>query len=220
MSTTSYILFTGGRESLINLHLETLRLHRSKKTSGASITLVLFDYGQKSFPAELRAARYYQQRYKFVGRIMERRIQMEIPDGIRTGQGESDHVVARNLLFISHLVNHIGSVEKARILIGTVQWRKKAYHDGLKGFRTDLHNLLHKLYPNITLTSHTDQFYGVETYEYLVAHNIDCYRMWICMDNGERPCGKCKKCRVLEKEIFSLTENKMAQQFKKIYYGN
>lgn len=191
MITKTYILFSGGRESLINLHEESFL-----KTN---ITLVIFDYGQKSYKREFDSVLYYAKKYKCG--ILKLSSSIKIPEGIKDGTNKADHVVNRNLIFTSLLINHLGVSEEYKILIGTVKWQISSYHDGLKQFRTDFGALLSKLYPNVHLKSHSDNFFGHRTYAYLVKNNVDISHLWLCMDNLPKHCGKCSKCVTVRKEL-------------------
>ena len=58
-----------------------------------------------------------------------------------------------------------------------------------------------------------------ETYLELVKLKADLSHIWLCMRNGNKHCGKCKKCVLLHKEIFSKRTDYKTLTFKKALYG-
>jgi 7-cyano-7-deazaguanine synthase len=187
------ILFSGGRESLINLHIES--------KVNKDIICVLYDYGQKSFRRELLALNYYAKKYKVKKKVIK--INIKIPKAIKEGKRGNDHVINRNLIFISHAINYFYIKDKIKFLVGCVKHSSK-YIDGDVKFLKDINTIISKLYPNVVVDAHTKNFKGYETYRY-VLRNTDYSHLWFCMSDGEKPCGKCEKCLILRKENIIVT---------------
>lgn len=176
------ILFSGGRESLINLYREQ-REHED-------ILLVLINYGQKAFKHELASTRYYADLFGVPYEVLS--MKLLFPDGYK--EGKSTHIINRNLLLLSYVVNRYHDKNiPLKILLGIVN-QYGEYNDGSADFLRDIQPVFKKMYPNLLVDSHSKKFSNFTSIDWVIK-NCDTTHIWMCDNNHKKMCGTCIKCK-------------------------
>lgn len=189
----SVILFSGGRESLLNLHKE------AGITEKEAIRLVLYDYGQKSLPRESEALDYYASLYSVNKQVVSGAFpKLNLAPGIKYGGFSNDHVVGRNLLFLIHAVNLFYSKDYPMRLLAGFCDNWPSYNDSSTEFLAQAKELLEPAYPNLFLDSHAKAFHQDMTLHHVLSKGVDTKHLWMCNSDGSgtdgKMCGKCDKC--------------------------
>ena len=190
------IIFGGGRDSL-------LVLDSAVKKYRGDITLLLYDYGQKSFKREEEAIRYYGELYKV--NYLTRKVTLSIPKSIETGESDSSgYVTLRNVILLSMAINlfypyvtHYG--------VGATAGER--YNDGIAVALRDLEKVVSYMhatpeeeYP-IKLYMPLETIHWKDINKEIAKRNIDVSKMWFCMTDNETHCGKCEKCVAVMQKI-------------------
>lgn len=177
------ILFSAGKESVLNLYRE------KAKYPSADITLLHFNYGQKSYTKECLSLKYYSTNLGI--NSITKKIDLCIPKSIKTGEYSNNNVYYRNLIFLSNALNIAENNEYSRVLIGSV--KNRVYSDGGSEFLADIKVLIKKLGSKVTIDSNTKNIRAEKTIKYLIKE-CDYSHVWFCDNNHKNMCKECFKC--------------------------
>ena len=188
MDRKTVILFSGGRESIINLHKEI-----ALGTPSSDITLYYLDYGQKAYTAEIDTVKYFAKKYGTD--IAMDSLPLKIPESIAKGVSSNNTVQGRNGVFVFMALNKFyNPEERLKILVGCV--KSNYYNDGSSYFLSDINNIIKNTSPMARVKSHTKGMNGRDTLNYVVNY-CDTSKLWVC-DNDRlvdgKMCGECFKC--------------------------
>lgn len=209
----SIILFGGGKESIYNLVKE------SEDWETYPPTVLLFNYGQKSFSAEAATLKHLEDRHSFTPKVVDLRGVLDIPESIKTGvNAGSDHVYARNIVFLSIAFNIALSYNSKRntnvadpythIYLGATN-KASGVDDSETRFVKEYQKMISKIKGyKLSLNSYSMHKTSYDILNWLLKHHPeDAKLVWFCENNTKKFCGKCTKCQAF------LTE------YKKGLYG-
>lgn len=179
------LLFSAGKESLLNLHI----LSKTHK-----VHLLYIQYGNKSSSKELKSARYYSTKY--LAPLHVHRVQLPtLPEGISKGIRKKSNVPFRNLVFLSIAANIAKGLGIRQISFGAVKTTEEIktskYTDTGISFYSDVQELFSKF--GIKVFSPSSFRFANDILEYLDDY-VDVSRLWMCDTSDKKPCGKCSKC--------------------------
>lgn len=196
------LLFTGGFESLYNIHTLSKRYN---------IHLFYVNYGQENYSKEKDAINYYATEYKSVLSVKEISYLLDFPS-LRSSSGEvtNVNVVGRNIIFLSMAVNYAHSIGVSKIAYGGVDLGK-SWFDGGKRFFEATKEMFKKSY-EITLLAPAMNIPFIKLAKTL--NKVDYSHLTFCPDGRtlKRNCGVCDKCRNV---ITLLKEEKWSEEFLK-----
>lgn len=193
----SLLLFSGGKESLYNLHVGRRKVE----------LMLLINYGQKAFQKEFESLKYYSELYekeKLVLDISGSYDKSLLPFGI-SGDPNSEpgtHVPMRNTLFISYAVMAASHHGIDTVVVGAVTPYEKALNDGLSGY-LPLINKITRL-DGVNVTSYCKNLNQSQVAHSLMERKVDISHLWSCFEVGTKHCGKCEKCINMKRELSKL----------------
>lgn len=173
------LLFTGGCESLYNLH---------RMLGKFSLTLLYFDYGQEAYQQERRSVEYYAKLYSLPVKFQS--VPLSVPP-IRDGENiRNPEVHGRNLIFVALAVNYAKSIGANIVVLGTAQLGK-SWFDGGNLFREALSEIIKKSY-GVKLMAPSEVPLPMLLRKLTkVDHS---YLRFCPRQDSEKNCGECEKC--------------------------
>jgi 7-cyano-7-deazaguanine synthase in queuosine biosynthesis len=213
------LLFSAGKESVLNAY----------KLRKQDVLLLLYDYGQKSFPREYDSMAYYANLYGFSFLAISLKGLVHIPPAIRDGVVGDTHVPVRNFIFITLAINYAEGHGYKEVAIGSYDYTKEeGFNDGHVAVVHELNWVL-KPHTKVLIVAPLKKNTWHDTVKELVSKKVDLSHLWSCesIDDGGRReeggyynCGKCSKC---VKFIKTLEEHKkispLLTRYKNYVYG-
>lgn len=181
------ILFGGGKESVLSLHL--LR----KSSPSVKIKLLHYNYGQTSYRKDKLSGIYYARLYdaKYVTRKLHSVITL-------CTDAKDNHIVARNSILIAMAVNYCVNC-KQDALICPFTNNSTGHSDSTHSFLRSVTRLYKKfyalhIYSNVRCASN-------RTHLLLLQEQVDISHVWSCEKSGRYHCGTCVKCADFLKNV-------------------
>lgn len=201
------ILFSGGKESLYNLHMCVGKFN--------SIELLHYDYGQLSVDKERECLRHHASIHGIAGHELKLNFPY-LNDAIKYGTDAKDSTVpVRNIVFISHAVNIAIERGVNYVCVGVNKFDVNQYTDNSQYFLDDYNKFIERYsHGKVSLLSYSRKFYVEDMHEELIRKNVNIDRLWMCETNGtvlgkrsknaspemfylppDKHCGECRKCK-------------------------
>jgi 7-cyano-7-deazaguanine synthase len=189
-------LISGGIDSFLTAEIA--------KRRGYKIYCLTVDYGQKArkeIEFAKKIVKYLNAEEHIILKIdlsflksALTRKEVKIPE--KKVQGiPSTYVPARNTIFISLALGYAETIGADAIFIGVNSVDFSGYPDCRPIYIKKFQKLIDKA----------------------ISHNLDLSITWSCYKNGKKPCGKCPSCRIREKAISDILENKkLREKIKKM----
>jgi len=217
-------LISGGIDSFLTAEIA--------KRRGYKIYCLTVDYGQKArkeIEFAKKIVKYLNAEEHIILKIdlsflksALTRKEVKIPE--KRVQGiPSTYVPARNTIFISLALGYAETIGADAIFIGVNSVDFSGYPDCrpiyIKKFQKLIDVATKKTIKGkkIKLITPIINLSKKQIIEKAISHNLDLSITWSCYKNGKKPCGKCPSCRIREKAISDILENKkLREKIKKM----
>lgn len=196
----SIILLSGGLDSLVSLAI-------AKQTSKINFA-IFFDYGQKAFAQEYKAAqnitKYYDIPLKLITLDWMKKLQYS---------KNTSWVPNRNALFINIAACFAEAENFDFVILGANKQEAENFSDNTKDFLIAINNTLkYSTQNNVQFIAPLIDMNKDEIIKKAIELNVPLNLIYSCYNNKEKHCGVCDSCKLLKQALINNNQHKLLQE--------